>query len=473
MSTRRSLATFVVSAALTLGATAPAAAILVPEPGPRSSEPAASPRATETPRAPAAAVEADDVMAHLKEFQAIAEAHDGNRAAGTAGHEASAQYVEEQLAAAGYDTWRQSFPFIYEETRSSSLMYTVGQTATAAAHLPMAQSPGTADGGVTGRLVTPSGAATGCAADDWSGVDVTGGIALLARGGCTFAEKAHLAADAGAAALVVHNTTAGLLNGTLGGHPEEHIPSIGVTEDVGQDLQKLPAGATLSISLDKIIEERQTFSVLAQTQTGRQDRVVMLGGHLDSGGKGPGINDNGTGSAVLLETAVQLAGTGEPVNAVRFAWWGASDLGNLGSRDYVSDLAADDPEGLREISVYVDVDTVASPNHIIGVQDADEAGSALTDYLDSIGQAWVETAPTPDSDAQPFIDQGVHSTGLFTGAGGRKTVRESELFGGRAGLPYDPNHDTVADDLDNVDLGVLQTTTATVAHAVETFASRR
>lgn len=38
-----------------------------------------------------------------------------------------------------------------------------------------------------------------------------------------------------------------------------------------------------------------TMNVIAETDEGRSDRVVVLGSHLDSVPAGPGINDNGSG----------------------------------------------------------------------------------------------------------------------------------------------------------------------------------
>ena len=475
MSSRRTLAAIAVGAALSLGAAAPASALLLPDPGPPVPS---SPRAPETPRATkapvtlASAVRVEDVLADLEALQAIADAHGGARAAGTRGHEAAAEYVEAQLAAAGYDTWRQSFPFTYEEVRSSTLTSTVAQTTSPQAHLPMAQSPATPSGGVSGRLVTPTVAQTGCTAGDWARVDANASVALVTRGGCTFADKARHAQAAGAAALIVMNDAPGAFVGALGGHPREHLPTVGVPQETGRALLDLPADATVTVTIDKLVEERETFSVLAQTRSGSEDGVVMLGAHLDGGDEGPGINDNGTGNAVLLETARELARIRSTPTAVRFAWWGASRLDNLGSRSYVSTLAAEDAEALQRIGIYVDVDAVASPNHIIGVQDPAGAGSVLADHLDSLGRAWVETTPPADSDARAFIERGIPSTGISTGTTGSKTPREAELFGGTTGLPYDPNNGTVADNLGNVDLDVLRITTAAVAHAAQALASR-
>ncbi|MFN2320517.1 MAG: M28 family peptidase [Dermatophilaceae bacterium] len=483
MSTRRTVATAVAGAALALGAAAPAHAIILPEPAPPPAVDTPTAREIAAPPDRGAAQDAEtepgrssdiaDALTHLTALQRIADAHGGNRAAGTSGYEASARYVEEQLVTAGYSPWREPFSFTYEEVRSTSLTRTVGQTTTAVAHAPMSQSPGTTTDGVSGALTTPAGAPTGCTAEDWAGVDAGGQIALVARGSCLFAEKSTAAAEAGAVALIVHNTTAGSLIGSLGGHPDDHVPTVGVTQETGRVLAGLPDDAVLTLALDKVVEERQSFSVLAQTESGRTDRVVMLGSHLDGGDMGPGINDNGSGTSALLQTAARLAATGPRQNAVRFAWWGGSDLGNLGSRDYVADLVADAPDERQHIEVYIDVDTVGSPNHAIAVHDAERAGSVLADHLDSIGQPWVAATPPADSDAQAFIENGVPSTGLSTGGSGTKTVEETELFGGTAGIPYDPNHDTVADDIANVDPDVLRTTTAAVAHATETLASRR
>ena len=477
MSTRRTLATAMVTAALSLGVAAPAGAVLIPDPGRPAPERTevqrpGSPEPTPTPRTLQDVVDVEGVLDHLEAFQSIAERHDGTRAAGTDGHAAAGAYVEARLRSAGYQTWRHSFPFTYEETRSSSLTVTVEQTTTPVDQVPMAQSPGT-DGVVSGALAVPRGSTTGCEVEDWGDDAVTGRVALVDRGDCTFADKARAAHDAGAVALVVANTTAGSFVGALGGHPADHLPTVGVTRETGDALRRAPSSATLTLSLDKVVEERETFTVLAERRGARADGVVMLGAHLDGPDTGPGLNDNATGSAVLLETAVRLATTAETPRSVRFAWWGASHLGNLGSRGYVADLVAENPEDLDRIDLYLDVDAVGSPNHVIAVQDPGGAGSVLAEHLDARGQAWVRTTPPADSDAVAFLERGIPATGLSTGTSGSKSIAEREVFGGTAGLPYDPNNDTVGDDLGNVDVEVLRTTTAAVAHATQALASRR
>jgi acetylornithine deacetylase/succinyl-diaminopimelate desuccinylase-like protein len=49
------------------------------------------------------------------------------------------------------------------------------------------------------------------------------------------------------------------------------------------DLAKSPGGVTLRVKVDGFINENvQTNNVIAETQGGRADRTVVVGGHLDS-----------------------------------------------------------------------------------------------------------------------------------------------------------------------------------------------
>ena len=424
----------------------------------------------------AKAVKVANVMGHLAELQEIADANDGNRGAGTSGHDASAVYVEDTLEAAGYDTERQWFDFFYFEVVSSNL--TAG-----GAEVPqnvMSYSPSTPAGGITAALAAPA-VATGCEASDFAGVDMAGKIAVISRGTCAFAVKSNNAQAAGAAAAVIYNNADGELNGTLGG-PGDYIPTTGTTQADGQALLE-QSSATLDIQT--ISEQQRTFNVLAETDKGRDDNVVMLGAHLDSVHDGPGINDNGSGSAAILETAVQLAEANKLNNKVRFAWWGAEELGLLGSEHYVADLQANDPAALKDIATYLNFDMVGSPNHIIGVYDADQStyeadvdvpkGSAetedvLTEWFDSRQQPWVDTPFSGRSDYAAFIDAGVPASGLFTGADGVKTPEEVELFGGTAGIIYDPNYHTPGDDLSNVNVEALDIMSDAIAAATISLA---
>jgi Zn-dependent M28 family amino/carboxypeptidase len=314
--------------------------------------------------------------------------------------------------------------------------------------------------------------------------DATGQIALVSRGTCPFADKAVAAGEVGAEAVIIHNNIEGDLNGTLGGENDAFVPATGISQAAGQALlADLESGAVnVTLDLQVFSEMRETFNVLAETAAGREDNVVMLGAHLDSVTEGAGINDNGSGSAGILEVAIQLAKVKKLNNTVRFAWWGAEELGLIGSYEYVASL---NEAELGNIATYLNFDMIASPNYIIGVYDADQStyeapvpvpdGSVateavFTDYFDSIEQPWVDTEFSGRSDYQPFILAGVPASGLFTGADGVKTEEQVELFGGTAGILYDPNYHTPEDDISNVDVEALEIMSKAIAHATITLA---
>lgn len=427
------------------------------------------------------------VYRHLQQFQKIADAHDGNRATGTSGYEASARYVEKTLRKAGYRPTRQYF-----DVES----FTVQDLSVVVPGVPlepvaMSYSSSTPAEGVTAELVQPA-EVQGCDAAAWSGVQATGKIAVVSRGSCPFGDKAAAAGAAGAAGVIVYNNTDGALNGTLGASNPASAPAVGVTQTEGQALVAAMAAGPVTGTFDLQAELKTvpTFNVIAETRGGSPDNVVVVGAHLDGIEDGPGINDNGSGSAATLETAVQLAkGTGRHgkghgnklKNKVRFAWWGAEELGLHGSNHYVADLVENNPAELDKMAVYLNFDMIASTNYIIGVYDADEstypapvevpAGSAaaekaFTDHFDSTGQAWVDTEFSGRSDYAAFIENGVPSTGLFTGADGIKTDAEVALFGGTAGVPHDPNYHAPGDDLSNIDATALDINSRAIGRVV-------
>jgi Zn-dependent M28 family amino/carboxypeptidase len=432
-------------------------------------------------------VTGDAVMERLQDFQDIADANGGNRAMETPGYEASAAYVEETLTAAGYEPERQYFTF--EDLVIDELSLTAAGVEVTSDVYPAEFAPDTPDDGVTGPIVQPADELVqGCTADTWDGVAVSGAVALISRGTCPFSDKVLHASQAGAAAVILYNNADGPLSPTLGAENEAWVPTVGITQAAGQSILAAIAGGAEPVAtydLQTHVEEFESFNVLAQTPGGRDHNVVMVGAHLDSVEDGAGINDNGSGSAAILEVAVQLAaatdGGQDLENAVRFAWWGAEEVGLRGSTHYVSDLVENDPAALDDIATYLNFDMVGSPNYIIGVYDANESthpapvpvppGSAeteavFTDYFDGIGQAWVDTEFSGRSDYQAFIENGIPASGLFTGADGSKTAEEVALFGGTEGIFYDPNYHSPEDTIDNVDPTALDIMSRAIGHAV-------
>ena len=422
------------------------------------------------------AVTVEGIVEHASRFQAIADEHGGNRAAGTPGYDASADYVANRLRQAGYEVTVQRFEF---PTSAATLDAELRETGTAGARefeptadfAPMERTSG---GGVRAPLqpVDAGSPTSGCEMEDFDGFQ-GGNVALLRRGTCTFGIKARNAEEAGASAAVVFNAgePAGkVLLGSLDGS-RVGIPVVGTSAAVGEDLLARAGSSGLRVFVDDEGSNRTT-NVIAQTRGGEAGETVMVGAHLDSVVQGPGINDNGSGSATVLEIALQLAKLdAKPRNRVRFAFWGAEELGLIGSRHYVEGLEDDE---LADISAYLNFDMVGSPNFVRSVYEGpDEIEPVFGDYFDERDIEF-ETNSALDgrSDHGPFQDEDIPTGGLFSGAGGTKTEEQRRAFGGEAGAPFDACYHRECDDVENLNKKALDQFSDGAAHATAVLAQR-
>lgn len=424
-------------------------------------------------------VDVGNVNRHLIALQRISDSTGGRRAASTEGHKRSAEYIATKLEAAGYTVTRQEFPFTYAETLAEKLTVAGGDVPI----IIMAYSPSTPVGGTTAPLaVVPVDATSGCEAGDYPAT-LAGKIALIQRGGCSFAQKQETAAAAGAVGAIIYNNVDGPLNGTLGDPSAGKIPTGGITKADGEVLAA-KEGASVTLDLRSFQEARTSYNVIAETKTGRKDNVVMLGAHLDSVTEGPGINDNGTGSAALLETALQLGSKPKANNAVRFGWWSAEEFGLVGSTYYVNSL---DFEQQLNIALYLNFDMIGSPNAAYFAYDGDDSdttgagpgpyGSAqieqtFVNYLQNGKGVQVEgTDFTGRSDYGRFIAVGIPSGGLFTGAEGVKTAAQAAKWGGSANVAYDKCYHQACDNLGNIDRVALDRNSDAIAWALGVYAT--
>jgi Zn-dependent M28 family amino/carboxypeptidase len=351
-------------------------------------------------------------------------------------------------------------------------------------------------GDVTAAVSLPSGDNRGCTAADFAGFPA-GNIALIMRGTpagqppCTFRIKATNAVAAGASAVIVYNNIPGLLNGTLA-EPRFTHSVIGITQALGQELTALvPAGLTVHVKNESAAENRTTTNVIAETPGGDPHNVVVVGAHLDSVSPGPGINDNGSGSAAILEVAEIFAAQDRtPRNKLRFMWFGAEEHGLIGSNRYVASLSQAQRD---DIMAMLNFDMIGSPNYVRGVYDGDgsdilpagPAGSAFiedvfVDYFNSQGLANEATQFSGRSDYGPFITVGIPAGGLFTGAEQPKTQAQFELYGGIVGAQLDPCNHLACDTFEGTGSGAgatppklglkaLDEMSDAVAHAVLTM----
>jgi Zn-dependent M28 family amino/carboxypeptidase len=438
-----------------------------------------------------AAVTLQGVRAHQLALQEIAAANGGNRFAGLPGHDKSVDYVVDTLRAAGYDPVVQPFDYLaFGEVGASILQQTAPGTVTYVEGVDFGvidqSDPGDVTAAVTAvdlQLGLGNTSTSGCEAADFAGFPA-GNIALLQRGTCTFELKAENAAAAGAVGIVIFNqgnTTAADRNGipavTLTANNTSGIPVLGTTYALGATLAATP-GLQMRVFANTLREVKTTANVLAELPGKNPNNVVMVGGHLDSVIEGPGINDNGSGSAAILEVAQQLAKV-KPWNTVRFAWWSAEESGLVGSTNYVNSLSAAE---LDRIALYLNFDMVGSPNFVRFVYDGSgdigptgPAGSAeiedvLNGYFAANGLATEPTAFDGRSDYQAFINNLIPAGGLFTGAEGTKTAAQAATYGGTAGAPYDPCYHQACDTFANNSDVVLDQMSDAIAHATITFA---
>jgi Zn-dependent M28 family amino/carboxypeptidase len=310
-------------------------------------------------------------------------------------------------------------------------------------------------------------------------------VALIQRGTCDFVVKARNAEDAGYDAVIIFNEgqpgRQETLNGTLGG-VDVTVPVIGTSFAIGEELynQTQAGEVVVRVATTTQSETRTTANLIADSTTGRTDRVVVVGSHLDSVPEGPGINDNGSGSASDLEVALQMAALGvQPRNQVRFAFWGAEESGLIGSQYYVDSLTSRE---VKSIAVNLNFDMVGSPNFVRFVYDGDgsafgvgDTGSGVVEsvFNDYFASQNLPTEPTEfdgRSDYDAFQAIGIPAGGLFTGAEGIKTPEQAAIYGGTAGLAYDPCYHQACDTIRNLSNTALDQMSDATAHATLTFA---
>lgn len=440
-----------------------------------------------------------DAMEHLQQLSdiSLANADDGHRALGTAGYEAASEYVEGVLEGTGaFDVSRHYFD-VADQT-FGDVALTVGDTDydVEAFAYTEAADPALSDAvlalPVDDSYGDGAGGELGCSPSDFS--DVTDKIVLVQRGECAFGEKTASATEAGAAGVVIYNTEAGPVNGTLGERMEGSAPTLGLQQADGEALrdslvEAAEADPAEEITADFTLETEfttvETWNVIAETTAGDDDSVQMIGAHLDGVAEGPGVNDNASGVAGILAAAEALAAQPTDVDhTVRFGFWGAEEVGLVGSTEYVASLPADD---LDRIQSYLNFDMIGSENYVVGTLDSDGSdvplppgvnvpeGSAeleaiFTDFFDSNDQPHVGTEFSGRSDYQAFIDNGVPASGLFSGADAIKTAEEVELFGGTEGVQQDRNYHTIDDTIENVSTESIDIFTPAIAFAAHSVA---
>jgi Zn-dependent M28 family amino/carboxypeptidase len=431
-------------------------------------------RVNDTPSKLVECVQTADLWNHMKAFQKIADQNPGpdghpSRNSGEPGYRASVDYVARLMQQAGYNVTIQPYKFLY-------YAYTGIPTFTEVSPTPHTytlnddwgpgQSTGTANAAIqpAGGIVIPptatSSSTSGCTSADFSGF-TSGRIALIQRGGCNFGVKVQNAQAAGAAGVIIFNEgnpgRTDLLIGSLvdaAGNPiVPTIPVAFTTFAGGASLLDQYQNGTppvMSISIQAIVDpNRDDWNVIAESKGGDKNHVVVVDAHLDAI-YGAGMLDNASGSATILDIAQKMKNV-QPLNKLRFIWFGGEELGLLGSAYYVNNLASAE---LSHIGYDLDADVTATPNYTIGVLDPagpDLFSGAVTNtfpnrvykasmvardqaiaYFDSVGLNHELFSPT-GTDAINFNAVGIPASGLLTGQDCCKNQHQVDLFGGYLG----------------------------------------
>jgi Peptidase family M28/PA domain len=413
----------------------------------------------------------EGLRARLAELSQVTGGSDRFRSVGSRGYAEAANLVERELAASGWSVAAQTYDDVtFVDDGGSSLE--VGDRVFAVEDVrPLMFAPAGDASGVV-FAIGPEAAestGTGCSVGDYRAIPADA-IVLAGQGDCLRRDQVIAAQQAGAAAFVAVPTGASpdiVLRPTLLDPRGLTIPAASVSRDVAKALVAAASGGvTARLVTNAHVEQVPTRTVIAELRGSRGGEVVMLGAHLDSVIDGPGINDNGSGVAALLEIARALGGT-RPQATVRMAFWSGEELGLHGSLRYVASLS---PQQKESILVYANVDMIASPNGFAGVYDEPDApaGSPIAARL--LGEAVTRNGGTPvsvdlhgGSDHYGFGEAGVATAGVFSGFVAPVSAEQSAVSGARAGRPADDCYHQPCDDLTNVDLGLARILAAGLA----------
>jgi Zn-dependent M28 family amino/carboxypeptidase len=407
-----------------------------------------------------------DLWAHMQAFQRIADANPGpdghaSRNSGEPGYKASVDYVAGKMREAGYNVTIQTYKFDYSAFGTTTMSESSPLNETFALNTDWL--PGRSNGSVTDAQVVPAagiqipspgGNASGCAPGDFG--DMTGKIALIQRGTCTFQAKVDNAVAAHAAGVIIFNegntdARSGVFNGSLTTIPT--IPVAFTSTAHGKQLNDaFIAGtpAVVSINVQSIVRPNtDDYNVIAESKGGDPNHVVVIDAHLDAI-FGAGMLDNASGSATILDIAQKMRKV-DPRNKLRFIWFGGEELGELGSKFYVGGLT---PAELGKIGYDLDADVMATPNYTLAVLDpaavdffsrtvseqfppqvyepSKFARDIGVSYFTSQGKNHEFFSPV-GTDAEQFNLAGVPASGILTGQDCCKTQDEVDLFGGFLG----------------------------------------
>ncbi|CAF3721431.1 unnamed protein product [Rotaria socialis] len=464
----------------------------------------------------AASIRIDEVMTYLNELQRIATASNGTRAVNTHGFNATLDYIVNYLTANTNYKVNKNYFYVRDfeigsnPTLSSSIngvhkSYNYSVDISAADFYYVKYSTSANFSNNMQLTAIPN---VGCTDDDWKKAipPPEGRVALLKRGICSFREKGLLATKYKVAAILLYNDgispdRVSPLEVSLA--QDNTLPALFLSFPVGQALANaaidLSTKATVQLSIHaKDLPHFPVGNICADTPTGDPTKTIVIGSHSDSVTAGAGINDNGSGSAANLGLAVTLArlfrspAYPKYKYRVRFCWWGAEEIGLLGSEFHVKQAKTANAVGerLSDYLVNLNYDMLGSPNYMFGIYDgrtarndtppqalpgSNKITALFRDWFIRNKLPWDYTDFSGRSDYGPFLAEGVVAGGLFSGADDIKTQKQRDRYdeilgqglGGISGIIHDPCYHKACDSIQNINLFGYEKMVQAAAYVLE------
>ena len=183
-----------------------------------------------------------------------------------------------------------------------------------------------------------------------------------------------------------------------------NIPAVSMlTADAFKMVKRKASKVRIVLQQDEF--EADSRNVIAEIKgTKYPNEVILFGAHYDSVPYSSGANDNGAGSVIIMELARMFADK-PPLRTVRFVWFGAEELGLLGSFAYVEKHEKE----LEEIKYVINVDVAGG---FLGKNVAlITANERVKGHVETLArQEGLEMDTRLDvysSDSIPFADKGI------------------------------------------------------------------
>ncbi|CAF3546806.1 unnamed protein product [Rotaria socialis] len=467
----------------------------------------------------AESIRIDEVVTHLNELQRIATAANGTRAFNTPGFNHTVDYLTNYLSAnTNFKITKSIFPIKYFALENNPIFlssidgkitnHTYSKNRFQAEFLEVAFSTSISFHHFVPITVIPN---FGCSNTDWlvANPAPASRVALVKRGECAFTDKGILATNYNVTGLLLYNdgTSSDRRSPIFESLGQNNVlPALFLSFDLGERLSNAARNPSVNVSVlfnISIVDEKPipVANICADTPTGDPTQTILIGSHTDSVSTGPGINDNGSGTAANLAFAVALARIFRTFNyakykyRIRFCWWGAEEVGVLGSNFHVANAQNSTVVGERiaDYLAYLNFDMLGSPNFIFGIYDGrtirnNNPPSAIpgSNKISALFRDWFIQHYLPwdfsdfdgRSDYSPFLAAGVAAGGLVSGLDGIKSQEQRDRYekflgpglSGLAGVIHDPCYHKACDTIQNINLFCLENMVQAAAYTIETLA---